>query len=152
MVAHTRSATHHFRDVQSPLKQLREDDPGPLCHPRRTIRHLHLPEDLRLAKHQRIQAGGNPKEMAHRLDVVPLVQVGDKLGLWQPMIGRQKIDTTAHPRLGIRPLQIALHPVTGRKNYHFFHRRVVPPGKRLRQRLVRKGQVFTHGHWSRFMV
>jgi hypothetical protein len=68
------------------------------------------------------------------------------------MIGRQKIDTTAHPRLGIRPLQIALHPVTGRKNYSFFHRWAVPPGKRLRQRLVSKRQAFAYGHRSRFIV
>jgi hypothetical protein len=34
----------------------------------------------------------------------------------------------------------------------FFHRRVVPLGERLRQRLVSKHQAFTHGHGSRFMV
>src|SRR5256885_1486241 len=80
---------------------------------------LRLSENLRRASHHRSRTGATRKELLPRLDVVQLVQVRDKLALWQPMIGRQKIDTAAHPRLGIRPLQIALHPVTGRKNYHF---------------------------------
>jgi len=38
-------------------------------------RLFHLPEDLRLAQHQRIQAGGDPEQVAHGVAVVMPVQV-----------------------------------------------------------------------------
>ena len=78
---------------------------------------LDLAEDLTLAQHQALQAGGHPEQMPDR----PLVVVADQMR--REALGRQGVEAGEEGRQSFgleRPLGVAggvdLHPVAGREH------------------------------------
>ena len=72
---------------------------------------LHLPQDLWLAQHHRIEPGGDPEQVAHRVGVVVPVQVG-----------RQALGVAVHPAgqgVAVARHRVDLCAVAGRQQRRF---------------------------------
>ena len=93
--------------------------PGVPARARRRPGFLHLAEDLRLAQHQRIQAGGDAEQVAHRIGVVVRVEIGVQVAGIVRM-GREPVGQRAAVVVGDG---VELGAVAGGQQRDFAHRR-----------------------------
>jgi hypothetical protein len=111
---------------------------------------LHLPQDLRLAHHQRVQAGGHPEGVAHRL----LAGMREEVRLDVPerdTAMRSQLAEGGRPRLAGRFRHaVNLHPVAGGKD-HELRRGALPGegGHHLAQLVLLEGEPLAHLHRRR---
>ena len=84
-------AAHAARHPERALEAGVEDAPGRPCADGGLVRLLRLPQDLRLAHHQRIEAGGDAKQVPDRLGVAPFVKVRGELGDGHAGAPRQRL-------------------------------------------------------------
>ena len=121
MITNAGLAAHRLGHAQGPLEQLAKDGaraPGRL---RRQIRGLHLPENLWLAQHQGVQTRGHAKQVAHRLRIAPLIEMGGKLRRRHIVTRRKKGDATGHAGLDVVGLHVDFDAITGREDDQLLH-------------------------------
>ena len=82
-------------------------------------RLLHLAEDLRFAQHQRIEAGRNPEQVAHRIAVAMPVKVGVQVVAGVRMAG-QPLGQRAAVVVGVR---VQFGAVAGGQQHRLMHLR-----------------------------
>ena len=142
---------HGLGGAEGGLKQAPEQRANGAGLARHGIGGLHLPENLRLAQHHRVQPRGHPHHVAHRGIVLEHVGTGAQLVEAEPVVLGQP---DQHPVDGQHVLfEVQLAAVTGRQNRRLAAGRA--PAELLQgldQLLRGKSHAFANRHRSGFMV
>jgi len=104
--------------VRTALEQLVQIGAEPAGFLGGAHRILHLPKDLRLAQHHRIEAGSDAEGVAHGFVLGQHVEMGAQLGVVQRVVMRQELGRGIE-RIGQAAGGIQLGAVAGGKNCGF---------------------------------
>ena len=152
VVADTGLTAGGLGDVEGAFKEVMEDGAGSAGVTGGVVGGFHLAEDLRLAEHHGVEAGGDAKQVAHRLQLVQMVEAGDKVFPCQGVIGGHEALTARGAGRRVAALHVELHPVAGGQDDQFLDLRRPERRQGVGQRGVGKRQAFAHGHRRRRVV
>jgi hypothetical protein len=138
VIANARLGADRLRHTQGALKELRQDTAGAAGGLGRQVRLLDLPENLWFPQHQGVQTRGHAKQMAHGLEVVPLVEMGRKLRRRDRVARRYKGHATGHAGVDVARLHVQFDAITGREDDQLLHLWRAKLCQGLRQDCVRK--------------
>ena len=113
----------------------------------RLIRLLYLGEDLRLAKHHAVEAGGHGEQVPHRGLIAVLIEMVDQLIRIEAMEAGQELGDLIERWRGVAfGGRIDFHPIAGRKQHGLDAGKHPPPMvERLAGLLGRERQPLAHG-------
>ncbi len=120
---------HVLRDGERALEQPIQHQSERSRRLRRAHRLLHLPEDLRLAQHHRIEAARDAKRMRHRAIAVQRIDVRRQRGRRQPV----RAFEPARDGVRLTAMEIHLGAIAGRQDRGFLDH---PP--RMQARAARR--------------
>ena len=110
-------------DRERAVEAAMEDLPRGAGRRRGRVLLLQLAQDLWLAHHHRIEAGGDAEEVAHGLAVGVGVEVSGERGLGHAVLAREEAGQRGAERGGIGSAGQHLHPVTGGEDGALGHAR-----------------------------
>src|SRR5690606_39024130 len=102
---------------------------------------LHLAEDLRFAQHQRVEAGGDPEQVADRLGVLVPVEIGAQVAAQAGVVGRVGGQPGSQRAAVVLGGRVQLGAVAGRQQHHLMY-----PRQLAQRRQGRRQRVFGKGH------
>ena len=111
------AATGGERSAEEPV----EDRAGGPLDQRQLVGALHLPLDLRLADDHRVEACGDPEEVADRLTATSRVEVADQLGRPDVRLAGEHPERHRLRLDRVGDDQVELGPVAGRDRRRFAH-------------------------------